>query len=474
MNYTALRNLNEQKEKLQKLAATLKGLFDDKEIRRWGLFNVEKNQHILQALLGGRPLALDDSGDSLGLLASAQTHFRLHPTKREKEDIFITLTKVQDLSNKVSDALIAERTAILPEITAKIEQYSEVAEKFITSGKVLKTALRYIETFSMHDLLLLAAEHTKDLKKSEQILFQQGEEVLVRINEQMSGPDQEGLKSLVSTLRKAEEVERLLEKKRLVLEDLQESTNTLAMLVLKEDVFEQVSFALGQVKNCAASLRSHIDSLNKPILAMEAKLREGFHHLSLQEYCKEIDSQRQKLSEIVIRLVNSKEIVFATDTMSEILLHASVFLAHVDEVLVSVQQKFSDPQSSLNPLNIATLLMKKYYFESLWLMVKRFFGRPLAAETIVEGIMKCPDLLRLDAAGDGGGRAFLKEHLAAYETSWVYGDVQDLMEEGIAKFTYQFRELIWSHPIHSFLTTKKYLGDLIDSIAIKADTLKKR
>lgn len=476
MTREKLQEFQEQKEKIDQLAALLKELFDDAELRRWSQVDIEKNQALLLGVFGGKPLAAEGDQESLAVLINAQIIFRLHPAKRQGEEFFKTLNQVQATRQKINDALMAKETIGLAEITATVEKQALQTGKLLANAKILKTALQYLETFSLGSLLALAADYTPELKRSEQRLFQQGKDIFLRINEQMSGAGQEVPRSLHSCVRKAEELDRLLLEKSRALEELQVKTSTLAGKVLQAEVFERIVEALAKIESHAASMRRRLDAWNQPIVEMEKRLREAFGQLSLPKYLAELDRERQKLAAIIISYANSNELVSAIDTMSEVLQEASVILAQVDELSAAIQQIFLGKKSRLNPDNIAVLLLKKYYFQNLWLMLKRFLGRALSADKIAAVIRLSPAIYR---QGDGGDLAmsavlddFLKERLADYENSWVYDDVREIMAEGIARFVGQTKEFIRAYPIESYLTDKKQLGDLLDSIAFKLGALK--
>jgi len=461
--------LKKIQDSLQKMDGSLALLMQNPAIKAWNNIVISENEELIFFFgVRNNPTLHAQVGDKkLPGLIDAQIAFRLHPSRKNREDIYQTITGIRRTINDIANAfaMADDSAATLARIQKETEEHQTRTKYFQQAGKLLQTAYLNLKRFTLLDMVGYIRLHGDAGSTVEKEFLENGIRLFTFLEDKSSEPGGQQLLPISTCMEKADSLLITFAQYPNSCEELANSTSHLVPAVIIDHFIAPVAQVLQKIRGSLQSKEGMLDKLTTPVKDEFGKLNRTDNPAAFLEYFKEIDKIANRVKISLIDLGRNKDFLTIIDVSNTSITEATAFSSWLRNIPDELEEEFQRPNSPVNMRRFADTIRRKYYTGGLFSMVKRFFSRKLAPDLIIHTLKNCPVL---PAGGDKGNikemkdtttlNNFLRKTLRQYEKTMIYKDIDHTLRQGISEYGKVVAAKVGAVPLNSPSLREYYDG----------------
>lgn len=459
MENTTITELRESQAALHKMDDALALLMQNQAIKAWNNIVIpEKEELIFFFGVRSNPkIHSQVGGKKMPALIEAQIAFRLHPSRKSREDIYQTINDIRRTINSIANSLAMadDSPQTLAQIKKDREEHQKRTNHFQQAGKLLQLVYLNLKRFTLLDMVGYIRLNGDAGSAVEKDFLQSGISLYNFLEDKASDQEDQQLLPLGTCMEKAEALLHTLNQYRNTCDELAESTSQLVPAVIVDRFIVPVGQVLQKIHASLKSKEGMLDKMTTPVKDEFSKLNRT-DNAAFHEYFQEIEEIANRVRITLIDLGRNKDFLTIIDTSNAIITEATAFSSWLRKMDDDLEEEFRRPRSALNMQHFADTIRKKYYTGGLITMVKRFCSARLKNDLIVKVLKTCPVL---PPQGNKGSikemkdattlHNFLRKHLHRYEKTMVYKDIDGTLRQGISAYAEILTTHIGTLPLNS-------------------------
>ncbi|MDH3394287.1 MAG: hypothetical protein OEL66_09780 [Desulfobulbaceae bacterium] len=459
MENATITELRETQSALQKMDDTLALLMQNQAIKAWNNIVISENEEMIFffGVRSNPKIHTQVGGKKMQGLIDAQIAFRLHPSRKSRDDIYQTISGIRRTINSIANTLAMSDNS--PQTLAQTKKdFTELQDRtkyFQQAGKLLQLVYLNLKRFTLLDMVGYIRLKGDSGSPVEQDFLQNGIQLFNFLEEKSSDPGHQELLPISTCMEKAEALMHTFSQYQNTCEELAESTSHLVPAVINDRFIIPVGQVLQKIHGSLKNKEGMLDKLTAPVQDAFSRLNRS-ETAAFYEYFKEIEDIANRVKITLIDLGRNKDFLTIIDTSNAIITEATAFSSWLRNLDDDLEEEFRRKNSPLNMQRFADTIRKKYYTGGLISMVKRFFSTRLKNDLIVKILKTCPVL---PAEGNKGNikemkdtttlNNFLRKNLHQYEKTMVYKDMASTLRQGILAYAKVLTTQIGALPLNS-------------------------
>ncbi len=463
---TQLRKIQDT---LQKMDDSLALMMQNPAIKAWNNIVIPENEAMIFFFgVRSNPTLHAQVGDKkLPGLIDAQIAFRLHPSRKSREDIYQTINDIRRAINDIANALAMtdDSASTLAKIEKETETLQNRTKYFQQAGKILQTVYLNLKRFTLLDMVGYIRHHVDAGSAVEKEFMENGIRLFTFLEDKSSEPGGQQLLPISTCMEKADSLLFTFTQYPNTCEELANSTSHLVPAVIVDLFIAPVAQVLQKIRGTLQSREGMLDKLTTPVKDEFGRLNRTDNPGAFFEYFKEIEKIVNRVKIALIDLGRNKDFLTIIDVSNTIISEAAAFSGWLRNIPDDLEEEFRRPNSTLDMRHFADTLRRRYYTGGLISMVRRFFSRKLSADLIIHVLKNCPVL---PASGDKGNikemkdtntlNNFLRKTLREYEKTMVHKDIDQTLRQGIMDYTKIVAAKVGAVPLNSPSLREYYDG----------------
>ncbi len=463
MNPEIDAELRDLRSTLQKIDDGLATMLQNPVLKAWNNINVdEAAEHIFYFGVRITPaIHRQAGGKNLQGLAEAQTYFRLHPTRKAKDDIYLAITDVRREINTVADALAmgGNLEAVVPAVRQATAGLQARHDHLSQAAKLLQLVYLNLKRFSLLDMVGFIRLQNKSTNPLEQRFLDNGSRLFALLEDKNNDSGAAGGKQLLPIgpcRTKSEDLQNHLHHYPTTLAELADHTSGLVPAVVADRFIAPVIKALRKVNGLLDTREGALEKLVTPVKEEFDKLPRAGSPADFADYIKEIDKTKKRVAIALSDLGRHEDFIDVLEAGNTIITKATAFSAWLRNLPDEIETEFRRSGSPLNLQAFAEDARRKYYSVGLFTLLKRFFSKRLNANLVFTILKTCP-VLTVDVQRGNVKELkdtttlnnFLHNALAEYADTMVYKDVTDAMRQAVRDYATALTIFMDNIPLNS-------------------------